>query len=111
MPAVDTKPADGKLAEDKAADDKALVDWAQKQRDQVLAFVKSNNCRAAANAAIEIYNRAPEYYAANVATDRLIKPCMPYVNDVRERADRSRAMKRANAVEAAPPAAPPATRK
>jgi len=116
MTSVDAKSADNaKLAEDKPADDKALdkalIDWAQKQRDQVLAFVKSNNCRAAANAAIEIYNRAPEYYAANVATDRSIKPCIAYVNDVRERADRSRAMKRANTVETPAQAAPPATRK
>lgn len=106
-----TTPAGATLAEEKTAGNKALIDWAQKQRDQVLAFVKSNNCRAAASAAVAIYNRAPDYYAANIATDRSIKPCIAYVNNERERVDRSRAaMKRANAAEP-PAAAPPSTRK
>jgi hypothetical protein len=106
-----TMPAGATLAEEKTAGNKALIDWAQKQRDQVLAFVKSNNCRAAASAAVAIYHRAPDYYAANIATDRSIKPCIAYVNSERERVDRSRAaMKRANAAEP-PAAAPPSTRK
>lgn len=104
---ANAKPADLKLADDNA-EDKALIGWAQKQRDQVLALVRSNNCRAAANAAVEIYNRAPDYYAANVETDRSIKPCIAYVNDMRERADRSRAAaKRVNAADAPAQAAPP----
>jgi hypothetical protein len=103
---------DARLAEGKAADDKALIDWAQKQRQQVLAFVKSNNCRAAANAAVAIYNRAPDYYAANIATDRAIKPCIAYVNNEREREDRSRAAsKRAIPTDTPAPAAPPPARK
>jgi anti-sigma factor RsiW len=104
---ANARPADVKLAEE-AGEDKALIGWAQKQRDQVLALVRSNNCRAAANAALEIYNRAPDYYAANVETDRSIKPCIAYVNDMRERADRSRAAaKRVNAADAPAQAAPP----
>jgi hypothetical protein len=87
----DTKAA---KVDDKPAEDKALLGWAQKQRDQVIAFVRSNNCRAAANTATEIYNRAPEYYAANVATDRSVKPCLAYLNSEREREDRSRAGER-----------------
>jgi len=103
-------PADTKSAEEKTTEDKALAEWVQKQREQVLAYVKSNNCRAAANAAVAIYNRAPDYYAANIATDREIKPCLPYVNNERERVDRSRAAaKRANAADT--PAAAPPTRK
>jgi hypothetical protein len=103
-------PADAKSAEEKTTEDKALAEWVQKQREQVLAYVKSNNCRAAANAAVAIYNRAPDYYAANIATDREIKPCLPYVNNERERVDRSRAAaKRANAADT--PAAAPPTRK
>ena len=77
------RPADAKSTEE-GGEDKAAIDWAQKQREQVLAFVRSNNCRAAADAAVAIYNRAPDYYAANIATDRSIKPCIAYVNDVRE---------------------------
>lgn len=103
---------DAKLAEDKTADDKTLIDWLQKQREQVLAFVKSNNCRAAASAAVAIYNRAPDFYAANIATDRLIKPCIAYVNNEREREDRSRAAsKRANSADTPAQAAPPPARK
>jgi len=103
---ANAKPADLKLAAENS-EDKALIGWAQKQRDQVLALVKSNNCRAAANAAVEIYNRAPDYYAANIETDRSIKPCIAYVNNERERADRSRAAaKRVNAADAPAPAAP-----
>jgi hypothetical protein len=88
--------SDSKAAkvDDKPAEDKALLGWAQKQRDQVIAFVRSNNCRAAANTATEIYNRAPEYYAANVATARSVKPCLAYLNSEREREDRSRASER-----------------
>jgi hypothetical protein len=83
-----------------------LVSWAAQQHRQVVALVNSDKCDEAANAAIAIYNRAPDYYAASVATDRSIKPCLSYVTREREREDRSRAIKRANAVDA-PAAAPP----
>lgn len=104
--------ADAKPAEEKTSEAQALTDWAQKQREQVLAFVKANNCRAAANAAVAIYNRAPEFYAASIATDREIKSCLPYLNSERERVDRSRAAaKRVNAAETPAQAAPPPARK
>ena len=83
-------PAAAPPADAKQARDPAVVDWARKQHDQVIALVASNRCRDAASAAVEIYNRAPDYYAANIATDRQIKPCMAYVNHERELADRSR---------------------
>ena len=82
------------------AEGKALLGWAQRQHEQVIALVKSNNCRAAASTATEIYNRAPEYYAANVATDRSVKPCLQYLTSERQREDRLRAAKRANAANA-----------
>ena len=84
-----------KAANDKAADDKALLDWARKRKDQVIALVGSNNCRAAASAAGEIYHRAPDYYAANVVTDRSIRPCLAYLNSERDRQERAKAAKRA----------------
>jgi hypothetical protein len=84
-----------------------LLEWARKQREQVIAYVNANRCREAATAAVEIYNRAPDYYSANVATDRLVKPCLPYVTGARERADRSRASnKNAADVQAPAQAAP-----
>jgi hypothetical protein len=96
----------------KPARDTAVVDWARKQHDQVIALVASNRCRDAASAAVEIYNRAPDYFAANIVTDRQIKPCMAYVNNERERAERSRgAPKNAADDTPAPVRAAPATRK
>jgi hypothetical protein len=107
-PTPATPAAEEKAADDKVAD-KALIDWAQKQREQVIALVKANNCPAAANTAAAIYNRAPDFYAANIATDRSIKPCIAYVNNERERVDRSRAAaKRVNAADTPAQAAPPA---
>jgi hypothetical protein len=86
--------------------DRALLEWARKQREQVIAYVNANRCRDAASTAVEIYNRAPDYYSANVATDRQIKPCLAYVNDQRDRADRARANKNAADVQAPAQAAP-----
>ncbi|HET7499375.1 MAG TPA: hypothetical protein VFK02_00165 [Kofleriaceae bacterium] len=117
-------PADAKAdarPEEKSSEDRALVGWAQRQREQVIAYVRSNNCRAAASTATEIYNRAPDYYAANITTDRAVKPCLAYLNSDREREDRSRASERSReerskaakrAAPAADTAAPePSTRK
>ncbi len=73
--------------------------WARKQHDQVIALASANSCRAAAAAAIEIYNRAPGYYIANVASDPSIKPCLPYLNSERAAADR----KHATSTESPPP--------
>ncbi len=100
--------AENRLSDDTVSDSKTVLGWARKQHDQVIALVKSSNCRAAATAAIEIYSRAPDYYAANVATDRSVKPCLPYLNSERQREDRSRAAKRALSDDAAAPAAKPA---
>jgi hypothetical protein len=80
--------------------DRSLLEWARKQREQVIAYVNANRCLDAASTAVEIYNRAPDYYNANVATDRQIKPCLAYVNDQRDRADRARANKNAADVQA-----------
>jgi hypothetical protein len=80
--------------------DRSLLEWARKQREQVISYVNANRCLDAASTAVEIYNRAPDYYNANVATDRQIKPCLAYVNDQRDRADRARANKNATDVQA-----------
>lgn len=86
--------------------DPTLLEWARKQREQVIAYVNQNRCREAASAAVEIYNRAPDYYNANVATDRQVKPCLAYVTTERDRADRKRASKSAADVQAPAQAAP-----
>ena len=87
-------------AEAKQVDDRArTLEWARKQHDQVVALVSSSRCQEAAATAGEIYSRAPDYYNANIVTDRQIKPCLAYVNNQRERIDRKRAAPK-NAVEA-----------
>jgi hypothetical protein len=103
---ADEQTVDGK----DRANDTAV--WARTKHEQVVALVKSSNCRAAATAAMEIYGRAPDYYAANVASDRLVKPCFAYVDSERRREDRLRASKRANAFDNAQQqqAAPPPAR-
>jgi hypothetical protein len=107
--AADKAAADPK-SDEKSAED-SLLAWAAQQHRQVVALVGSNRCLDAASAAIAIYNRAPGYYAANVATDRSIKNCLPYVTAERERVDRTRAAaKRATAADSAneaPAASPP----
>jgi hypothetical protein len=116
-PPATTPPSNANNRLTKAADpaakdagpDRGLVDWARKQHEQVKTLVSSNNCRDAAAAATEIYDRAPDYYAANVLTDRSIKPCLPYLTSRREQADRVRAAKSAPSSDAAP--APPPVRK
>jgi len=105
-------PAETESAEPRDGDT-AVFAWAQKQHDRVVALVKSSNCPAAASAATEIYSRAPAYYAANVANDRAVKPCLSYITSDREREDRRLAAKRAmsnDAAESAAPAAPPAAK-
>jgi hypothetical protein len=102
--------AEGKAADEKVSEDNTLLGWARKQHDQVIALAKSSKCEAAATVATEIYSRAPEYYAANVATDRSVKPCVVYLNREREREERSRAAsKRASPTEA--PATPAPSKK
>lgn len=80
--------------------------WSRQQHSQVVALVKSSNCREAAATAIEIYNRDPAYYTANVANDRSVKPCLPYLNNEQQRTDVARA-KRMAPVEAGAPAQQP----
>jgi hypothetical protein len=77
------QPPDAETASDLA--------WAQQQHDRVIGFVNASQCSAAASAAVEIYNRVPAYYLANVANDRAVKPCLPYLTSEREREDRKRA--------------------
>ena len=87
--------AEAKPADDKTRDG-AVLAWARKQRDQVVSLVTANNCDAAADAAMEIYNRAPGYFSSVILTDREVRPCLQYVTRQRDRAERSRAAKNAN---------------
>ena len=63
--------------------------WAKDTHARVTALVKEGKCQAAAPLAIAIRNRTPDYYSSYVATDRELKPCMPYITDAAEHSERS----------------------
>lgn len=63
--------------------------WAKDTHARVTALVKEGKCQAAAPLAIAIRNRTPDYYNSHVATDRELKPCMPYITDATEHSERS----------------------
>lgn len=94
------------------ADAKGGSTWVRRQHDQVIALVRANDCRGAASAAVEIYSRAPDYYAANVAGDRSLKSCMAYIDSERERVatQRAKAAEQPAGAPAASPAPAPAKR-
>jgi hypothetical protein len=80
----------------KAAPEDALLAWAKDQHARVLSLVKANNCRDAAPLAIDIKNRAPDYFATNMANDRALSKCMAYVNDAAEKDAEKNAKSRAS---------------
>jgi len=101
------RPADRPTADPSAAGEATtLVAWAKDQHVRVQALVKAGKCQDAAQLALDISARAPDYYAQYVATDRAIKPCASYINDARdkeaEKSQKARAAKRVNANEPAP---------
>ena len=63
--------------------------WAKDTHARVTALVKEGKCQAAAPLAIAIRNRTPDYYNSYVATDRELKPCMPYITDATEHSERT----------------------
>ena len=62
--------------------------------------------RSAARVAVNVQNRAPEYYAKEMGSDRGLKNCQSYIANERdaeaERSGKARSQKRVNADEAAP---------
>lgn len=84
----------------------ADVSWTKTEHARAIAFVKAGKCDEAAKVAISIADRDPDYFAANVATDRALKPCMPAITQLRdvesEKTQKARAQKRVNANEPAP---------
>jgi hypothetical protein len=98
MATVD-KPAQAK-ADTKTKEDPS-ASWARDQHDRMVKLVKAGNCADAAPIAVQIKNRAPDYYSAYVANDRALKQCMAYINEASERdaekTQKSRPSKRSEA--------------
>jgi anti-sigma factor RsiW len=55
------------------------TEWATTQHNKLVKLVGEGKCPAAARLGVTIKKRAPEYYAANVANDREIRPCLQYI--------------------------------
>ena len=114
-PAQATAPASSTIARERTADKptdpaageaSSLLAWAKDQHVRVQALVKAGKCQDAAQLALDLSARAPDYYAQYVATDRTVRPCASYINDARdkeaEKSQKARAAKRVNANEPAP---------
>ena len=96
------KPADAKLEAAPAsppATNSALMAWAKGEHSVTVSLANKGDCVAAAKRAVQVQNRAPDYYAQYMATDRALKKCQVYIAQERdaemERANKSRAQKRA----------------
>src|SRR6185436_3602925 len=105
--AIAKAPADAPAQKSEAPkrDESALMAWAKNQHQQTIALVKKGDCSGAARLALGVSNRAPDYYAQFMATDRALKSCMSYINNERdkdaEKSGKARAQKRVNADEPA----------
>jgi len=75
--------------------------WARDTHQRLLGLVKAGKCQDAAPLAVQIKNRAPDYYNAYVVNDRGLKQCMAYISDAAERdAEKSQKSRPAKRVEA-----------
>jgi hypothetical protein len=68
--------------------------WAEAQHKALVTLVQQDNCDGAANLALKIEGRTPDYYNRNVATDRAVRKCLSYIN-TRRQAQADEAQKRA----------------
>jgi anti-sigma factor RsiW len=84
-----------------------VLAWAKEQHGKAVVAAKKD-CKLAANIAMQIANRAPAYYAANIENDRALKSCQQYIAAEREkeleRANRAKATQRRAVDEAPAPA-------
>jgi hypothetical protein len=74
---VNTESQNTKKAEATAA--------AKAQHTQLIRLVKANKCADASKIALQLSDRYPDYYAQFVANDRRVKPCKPYIDNVRKK--------------------------
>jgi hypothetical protein len=97
-----TEPAPASPVQDKSAEAKpeaakeeqSQSAWARSEHTRAVQLAKAGDCAAAAKVALAVYTRVPSYYTQNMATDRALKQCTPYINAERERAaEKARASK------------------
>jgi hypothetical protein len=69
--------------------DAALQEWAAGKHTQLAKLVADGKCPEAGRLGAEIKDRAPEYYAANIANDRAIRACKSYIEgQAKKKADK-----------------------
>ncbi|HUS30256.1 MAG TPA: hypothetical protein VMZ53_17230 [Kofleriaceae bacterium] len=82
------------------------VAWAKGQHASAVKLAKGGDCAGAAKLALTVSQKAPDYYASFMASDRQLKSCKAYIDAERdkeaEKSAKSRAQKRVNADEPAP---------
>jgi hypothetical protein len=70
--------------------DPALEEWAKGAHSRLAKLVSDGKCPEAGRLGAEIKDRAPEYYAANVANDRAIRACKSYIEgQAKKKADKN----------------------
>jgi hypothetical protein len=86
--------------------DDALIAWAKSEHKRAVALAAKGDCTAAAKVALGVSNRASDYYAQFMSTDRALRSCATYINAERdrdaERSGKTRAQKNTNAESPAP---------
>jgi hypothetical protein len=116
MPAPTTTAAPQKKAESVAPGpssdaspaqrDDAIIAWAKSEHKRAVTLAAKGDCTAAAKVALGVSNRASDYYAQFMSTDRALRSCATYINAERdrdaERSGKTRAQKNTNAESPAP---------
>ena len=76
----------------------ALDTWARDQHARMVKLVNAGKCTDAGTVGADIARKAPDYYQSNVANDRAVRACRPYV----DRARRAKAADEAKTKAASP---------
>jgi len=83
--------------------DVKLAEWAATSHARLRKLVADGKCPEAGRVGADIKDRAPEYYAANVANDRAIRACKSYIDGQAKKkaAKDAKSRSQANTVDAA----------
>jgi hypothetical protein len=81
------------------ATNSALLGWAKAQHAQAIELVKKGDCTKAAKLAVQVKQRAPDYFAQNMRDDRQLKSCLAYITDAAEKDEQHAAPKKAKATD------------
>jgi hypothetical protein len=70
--------------------DPAHTEWAQGAHQRLIQLVADGKCPDAGRLGAEIKDKAPEYFAANIANDRRVRQCKQYIEtQAKKKADKA----------------------